>query len=119
MDQAVEQGAKAAAAKLSGTFGDDLPMQVESELHPHADARPGQYLDPVSLGALIVSIASLAWTIYTDLRKPSGPPPAPEVVARTVRVQLNHPNELTQPQLAQVIEVTVQETLRAAQGAGI
>ena len=48
--------------------------------------RPGQYLDPVSLGSRIVAIATLAWTIYSDQRKTPEPPHG--VVARQLRVEL-------------------------------
>jgi hypothetical protein len=30
--------------------------------------RPGRYRDPVLVASLIVSAATLAWTIYTDQR---------------------------------------------------
>lgn len=114
MDPAVEQGARASAARLRDTLGPDLPAQVEAELHTNPDKRPGQYLDPVSLGALIVSIASLAWTIYKDTRKPDQPNPTADVVARAVRVRLDRPTDLPPEDRARVIEVTVEETLRHA-----
>jgi hypothetical protein len=41
----------------------------------------------VALAGLVVAIATLAWTIYNDLRKKT-PNPAPEVAARTLRVEL-------------------------------
>ena len=44
--------------------------QVEQALaDDRLDWRPERTLDPVSLGALIVSAASLGWTIYRDLKK--------------------------------------------------
>ena len=44
-------------------------------------------LDPIALAALIVSVAQFAWTVYADLRKRTAKP-APQVVARRVRVEL-------------------------------
>ena len=49
---------------------------------------PGRYLDPVSLASLIVSIASLTWTIYNDRRTHSPEPPPSESIARQVRITL-------------------------------
>lgn len=107
-----EEGARAAAARLSDQYGPNLAMRVEAELHRDSHAAPDQFVDPVSIGALIVSIASLAWTIYQDLRKRNQSPPAPEVVARTVRIQLDQPSNLSQQEQAHVIEVTVDEVVR-------
>jgi len=60
----------AAAHRLAAEHGPGLPAEVEAALHTRdAGQRPGQYLDPISLGTLIVAIATLAWTIYTDQRK--------------------------------------------------
>ena len=44
--------------------------EVDAALAAH-DSRegPSQYVDPVALASLIVGIASLAWNVYTDLRK--------------------------------------------------
>jgi hypothetical protein len=72
--------ARAAAAILAPDLGPDLPAEVEIALAARGDwQRPDLYLDPVSLGGLIVAIATLAWTIYTDQRdRKSGPRrPAP------------------------------------------
>lgn len=80
-----------------------------------SDGSPARdrYADPVSIGALVVSIATLAWTIYTDLRKRT-PAPAPEVVARTVRVELRDSGGLDPTARDRVIEVVVGETVRVA-----
>jgi hypothetical protein len=43
---------------------------VEDALRaPGREQRPEQYFDPITLGGLIVSIATLAWNAYTDLKK--------------------------------------------------
>jgi hypothetical protein len=70
MTDPIAAAARAAAHRLAAEHGPGLAADVEAALHTRdADQRPGQYLDPVSLGTLIVAIATLAWTIYTDKRK--------------------------------------------------
>jgi hypothetical protein len=47
-----------------------LPDQIEQALTDDPLARPAErIIDPISLGALIVSIASLGWTVYHDIKK--------------------------------------------------
>ena len=80
--------ARATAARLSVQYGHGLAANVEAALHARgSQSRPEQYFDPVSLGSLIVSIASLAWTIYTNLKDKTHNL-APEVLARAVRIEL-------------------------------
>lgn len=50
--------------------------------------RPGRYLDPISLAGLIVSIATLAWSSYTDQRDRNRQPPSASTIARQVRITL-------------------------------
>jgi hypothetical protein len=79
---------------------------------------------------LIVSVASLALTIYSDLKTRSAIDTvnsrlgrrrrrAKDVIARTVRVRIDHPSELEvdPDQRDRIIDVTVEETVRAATGA--
>jgi hypothetical protein len=88
MTDPVSTGARAAAERLAPDHDPGLAADVEAALYTRGqEQRPDQFFDPVSLGALIVSIASLTWTVYTDLKKKTHRP-APEVVARTVRVEL-------------------------------
>ena len=42
-------------------------VEVDAAFVTGPCARKDQYVDPISLGALIVSVATLAWQIYTDL----------------------------------------------------
>ena len=107
--------ARATAQRLTPTHGAALVGDVEAALHAPEDTTvPDRYLDPVSLGALIVAIASLAWTVYTDLRK-NTPTPSPDVITRTIRVQLGPPPAADHASRDQIINVTVEETLRLAQ----
>jgi hypothetical protein len=60
----VEHTVRAAAHRLVAEHGPGLVTDVEAALHARGSAqRPEQYLDPVSLGSLIVSVATLAWTV--------------------------------------------------------
>jgi len=60
--------ALAAAARLEDTLGPALADGVEAELE-HGAGVPRTYADPVSIAGLIVAIASLAWSIYSELRR--------------------------------------------------
>ena len=69
MTDAVADAARSAATILAPDLGQNLPAEVEAALAARGgDYRPERYLDPVSLGSLIVSVATLAWTIYNDQR---------------------------------------------------
>jgi hypothetical protein len=68
-------------------------------------------VDPIALASLIVAIASLAWTVYTDLKKRTAQPAA-EVIARTVRVTRRDQGQADAPD--HIVEVVVSETIRAA-----
>lgn len=90
MTDPAADAARSAALILAPDLGPNLPAQVEAALAArHAQQRPDQYLDPVSLATLIVAIATLAWTIYNDQRKHTPPtttghhrPPGPHHPAR-------------------------------------
>ena len=61
--------ARRSAARLTG-IDPDLPRHVDQALTEDPLARPAKrVIDPISLAALIVSIASLGWTIYHDTKK--------------------------------------------------
>jgi hypothetical protein len=88
---------------------------VEAALRTRgAPQRPEQYLDPISLAGLIVSVATLAWAVYNDLRIKT-PEPSPAVVARAIRVQLSDVGELDSAQRDCIIEIVVEETIQTAQ----
>ncbi|MFD7403574.1 hypothetical protein ACFV7R_13085 [Streptomyces sp. NPDC059866] len=115
----VGPGARAAAHRLTTPHNPNLATDVEAALHAReTTTRPDQYLDPISLGALIVSIASLAWTVYNDLKKQT-PAPHHDVITRHVRIRLDQA-ETPQPALSptdrdRYIDITIEETLNAAQ----
>jgi hypothetical protein len=115
MDDPVEAVARAAAERLTPEYGPRLKPQVEAALYARGTERgPDQYIDPVALGSLIVSIATLAWTIYKDLRKKT-PDPAPDAAARTLRVQLRQHTDGS-PDSDKITEVVVAEIVGGAGG---
>jgi hypothetical protein len=116
MTDPISTGARAAAERLTTVYGPGLATDVEAALRTQGlEQRPEQYFDPVSLGGLIVSIATLVWTIYIDLKKKT-PNPAPDVVARTVRVQLRNRDNIGPASLHQVIDIVVTEVIKGAEG---
>ena len=84
MTDPAADAARSAAAILAPDLGPNLPAEVEAALAARdGQQRPDRFLDPVSLASLIVSIATFAWTIYSDLRNHSDqrdhtPDPPPE-----------------------------------------
>jgi hypothetical protein len=101
-----------------GDLGEPLlePVQVRLEAvlaTRESPSAPPQYVDPIALASLIVAIASLAWTVYTDLKKRTATPAA-EVVARTVQVTRRNQGQADAPD--HIIEVVVTEAIRAAAG---
>ncbi|MGW3665293.1 hypothetical protein [Streptomyces sp. NPDC005141] len=119
MANPVELGARSAAQRLATPNNPRLATDVEAALHVRqSTTRPDQYLDPISLGALIVSIASLAWTVYSDLRKQSSTPHR-DVITRHVRIRLDQaetpPQALSPTDRDRYIDITIEETLNAAQ----
>jgi hypothetical protein len=112
MTDPIASVARAAAQRLEAEAPPGLAIQVEAALAAReSPSAPSQYVDPVSLAILIVSIASLAWTVYGDLRKRTAKPAA-EVVARTVRVTLRDRGEDAAPD--HIIDVVVTEAIRVA-----
>ena len=116
MTDPVSESALAAAERLSMDASHQLVADVAAALQARDRARrPDQYFDPISLGGLIVGVATLAWKVYTDLKAKTAQP-APDVVKRTVRVRLRSEMADTDapPQLDRIVEVVVSETMRVA-----
>ena len=117
-DDPVTAAARAAAMHLSAQYGPGLAAEVESALHARGtEHRPEQYFDPVSMGSLIVSIASLAWTIYTGLKQKTPRPPL-EVLARAVRVELRTRGENALASQDKIIDVVVTQIIQATDDSG-
>jgi hypothetical protein len=114
MTDPIGTAARAAAQRLTPEYGPGLAADVEAALHAQgSNQRPGQFLDPVSLGSLIVAIATLAWTVYSDVRKKT-PDPAPGVVARYVRIELRKRNDTSQQETDLITDIVVNEIAQAA-----
>ena len=65
----IDEIARRSAARLVD-IDPSLPDQVEQALAEDPLSRPAdRIIDPISLGALIVRIASLGWTIYHDIKQ--------------------------------------------------
>ena len=72
-----------------------------------------RYLDPVSLASLIVAIATLAWTIYSDQRTRT-PDPPPTTIIRQVRITLRDQDVALPPDTDRITEVVATEITRQA-----
>lgn len=120
MDSAVRYAARATARRLAPHYGAELKAQVEAALRASEGGEsPDQFtLDPVALGSLIVSAASLAWTVYTDLRSRAPKPPGEENARReppsgeiVQKVRDDHPpvSQVQPDEWAKIIEILVEE----------
>jgi hypothetical protein len=113
MNDPVAVVARAAAQRLEAEDRPGLGTEVEAALAAReSGSTPSRYADPLGLASLIVGIASLAWSVYTELRKRTAKPPA-EVVARTVRVRLQGEGQIAAPP-DHIVDVVVTEAIRAA-----
>jgi hypothetical protein len=122
--------ARAAASILAAELGASARVEVEAALlaRDSSPQRPTQYVDPVSLGGLIVAIATLAWTIYADRSKrshhsssdastPPGEIPeaaSPYLVARQVRTIMRERGEPARPHIDRITDTVVTEVFRFA-----
>ncbi len=112
MNDPIGIAARAAAQQLQAEAGPGLAAEVEAVLATRqSPSAPPQYVDQVALASLIVAIASLAWTVYNDLKNRTARPAA-EVVARTVRVTRRDQGQPAAPD--HIVDVVITETIRAA-----
>jgi tetratricopeptide (TPR) repeat protein len=100
----VGSSARTAARRLAPEHGPELEAQVEAALYARST---NQYFDPIALGSLIVSVATLAWTIFNDLRTKTPQPPR-ETITEQIRADLNT-NDPTPADLDKIIEIIVEE----------
>jgi hypothetical protein len=111
MTDSVETISRATASRLAAQGEPQVVVGVEVALASGADGRRDQYVDPISLGALIVSVAALAWPVYTDLKSRNGKP-SKEVVSRRVRIQLQDSERASTSDNEEVIDIVVDETIK-------
>jgi hypothetical protein len=114
MTDPVAGAARSAAVVLAPDLGRNLPAEVEAALAARSGGqRPDRYLDVVSLGSLLVSVAALAWTILNDMRSRARDqePPA-DSVARQVRITLREQDMSLPPGTERITEVVATEIIR-------
>ncbi len=113
MTDLIAIAARAAADRLAAEHSSGLAADVEAALQGSGTTqRPDQYLDPVSLGSLIVAIATLAWTIYSDQRRKT-PEPPPEIIARHVRAELRRQGNTYGQETDRITEIVITEIIQA------
>ncbi|CCM64383.1 hypothetical protein [Candidatus Microthrix parvicella] len=110
MSDGADDLARQSARRLSAQLGIEVEGPVEQAI---AGSRPGQYVDPgsIALGALIVSIANLVWTMFNDLRN-DRKQPSNDTIARQVRVKVEVPVDVTTDQRDAIIEVVIDDATR-------
>jgi hypothetical protein len=107
--------ARAAAERLKTEYGPGLPADVETVLRAQGTIRrPDHYLDPIALGSLIVTIATLAWTVYADQRKKT-PEPSPDEITHHVLNELHNHGITSKQETEHIIKIVVIETIKADQ----
>ncbi len=111
MSDGVDDLARRSARRLAAQLDIEVEGPVEQAI---AGSRPGQYVDPgtIALGALIVSIANLVWTMFNDLRN-DHKQSSNDTIARQVRVKVQVPVDITTDQRDAIIEVVIDEATRS------
>ena len=100
--------ARAAAHRLAPEIGQDLRLQVEDALG--GNGQPDQFVDPFTLGSLIVSTATLAWTIVKDIRADNLSPSA-DRITRQIRIELPPSEHIPAETRNKIIDVVVEQML--------
>lgn len=108
--------AQAAAVRLSADMPAGFSEAVAAALVTPEESRPApKSYDPgtaIALGALLVSIAQFAWTIYSDMKKQT-PEPDREVFARRVRLRLEEEGSAGGAHSRRMVEVVVDEVIQS------
>jgi hypothetical protein len=116
-DDPARRVARTAAQRLESRRWPGLTVEIEAALDdrrskdPNGRGRhPDQYADAISLAALIVAAADLAWSVYAELRTKTSKP-APAIIQR-LRVELTESRLIESTERDRVIEVIVDEIIR-------
>jgi len=114
MTDPAAEAARSAAVILAADLGRNLPAEVDAALAARAgDHRPDCYLDLASLGSLIVSAATRAWTIHNDQRdRAHGQEPEAGSIARQVRTTLREQDTVLPPGTDRITQVVATEIIR-------
>jgi hypothetical protein len=111
----VSAAAHAAASSLAARYGPRLTADVATALTARQFHEPlGQYVDPVSAGSLIVSIATLVWMIYSDLRKQT-PHPRADVIIRQVRAEYSEYDGPGRDDIIIISSIVISEIVQTTQ----
>ena len=105
--------ARRAALRLGDELDRNLPAAVEAQVQ--WDGAVPQRYEPgttIALAALILSAAKFAWDIYRDIKKDSKAAPAPEVIARQMRLKLDVAEEIDVGRRDRVITVVIDELMK-------
>ena len=106
--------AQAAAKRLAADHGPGLASDVEAALLSRvAVHRKGQYVDPASLGSLIVTAATLAWAVYSDLQSEMPFPPK-DVMIRIVNIEFQDYGRSSTVDRNVIVNIVVDEVARSA-----
>jgi len=125
MTHPAADAARSAATIMAADLGSDLPAAVEAILQASDDhtQSPDQY-DPLAIvglgvgaASLIVSLAQLAWSVYTSQREYT-PEPASESIAREIRIILSEQPVPTIAETDRIAEVIITEIIRHADESG-
>jgi len=106
--------ARRAAMRLGSELDRNLPAVVEAHIQGGSEA-PKRYeaaTTTIALATLILSAAKFAWDIYRDLKKSSKAAPAPGVIARRMRLELNVAEEIDIARRDKIITVVVDELMK-------
>ena len=109
-DNVVAAVARATAAELAPQYGSRLRVEVENALEGNG-GHPGQYLDPLALGALIVAITQFGYQVYSDRAK-SGSRPTRETLTQALRIERRDPTGAEQ----EIIEVVSTKIIESGPG---
>ena len=114
VDGPVERTARAAAERLSADYGPRLVPDVEAAVYNAGwQQRPEQYLDPISLAALLLAAAQFGWQVYQDHKKETAKP-SREVLERRIRVELPERTDISADDRDRIIAVVTEEIIKQA-----
>jgi hypothetical protein len=105
--------ARNVALRLQGELDRNLPAAVEAQIHG-GGAAPKRFdaAITIALAALILNAAKFAWDIWRDTKKNSKTAPAPEVIARRMRLELNVGEGIDGKRRDRIIDVVVDELVK-------
>jgi hypothetical protein len=104
--------ARRAALRLSGELDRNLPAAVEARIQGGEIPQRFDMATTIALATLILNVAKFAWDIYRDRKKDAKAAPAPEAVARQLRLELKVAHDIDIGRRDRVIAVVVDELMK-------